>query len=214
MMDANTISTLITAAVTLLATFVGAGFAFRLNDKARARQTVRDQVAAVNRAIFILGRQFNLLKVIQTETIDPFREDPTRFIGMRPSLPVGLESPTLDLDSLSFLLETDARELLMELLIEQDRFEMALQSMNERSRLHLEVLQPRMAEAGIIEGGRADDLLRAIGEPLALRMQNATENTIQQIDKTVESNLEFAEKFRLAMKQLFPKARIIRLLPK
>ena len=219
-MDTNTIilvlEALQPAVVPLGAAFLGAWLAFRLEDNARVRQTVRDQVAAVNKALFVLIRQVNSLKVVQTQIIDPHREDPARFINMRPSLPVGTGSPTFDLDSLSFLHETDDRELLMEMLVEQERFEAALQALNERSRVHIEVLQPRMVAAGIVEDAKytADEIHKALGKPFILLMKHATDDAIQHVDKTVESNFALASKFNQAMKRRFPKHTIIRLAPK
>ena len=70
-----------------------------------------------------------------------------------------------------FLLETEDRELLMELLVEQERFETALQVFNERSRLHLEVLQPKMKARGMLEGTTytSDTIRNVLGNPSCLR---------------------------------------------
>ena len=204
------------AVVPLGAAFLGAWLAFRLEDNARARQTVRDQVEAVNKALFVLIRQVNSLINTQTQIINPHREDPDCYINMRPSLPKASGSPTLDLDSLSFLLETDDRELLGELLVEQERFEASLQAINERSRYHLEVLQPRMAAARIGEHAEypTDKIRSVLGESFVVLMQCATDDAIQHVDKTVGSNFALAAKFNHAMKRRFPKHTIIRLAPK
>ena len=204
------------AVVPLGAAFLGAWLAFRLEDNARARQTVRDQVEAVNKALFVLIRQVNSLINTQTQIINPHREDPDCYINMRPSLPKASGSPTLDLDSLSFLLETDDRNLLGELLVEQERFEAALQAMNERSRYHLEILQPRMEAARIGEHAEysTDKIRSVLGESFVLLMQRATDDAIQLVDKTVESNSVLTGKVHVAMKRRFPKHTIIRLAPK
>ena len=204
------------AVVPLGAAFLGAWFAFKINDNARARQTVRDQVAAVNKALFVLIRQVNSLIGIQTQIINPARQHPSRFIAMRALLPVSSGLPTLDVDSLSFLLETDDRELLWKMQVEQERFEATLQAINERSRFHLEVLQPRMEAAGIVEGTEytEDQIRNALGNNLVLLMQRATDDAIQRVDKTVESNSVLTDKVYVAMKRRFPKHTIIRLAPK
>jgi hypothetical protein len=206
---------LLTAVVTLGAAFLGAGYAFRLNDNANARQTVQGQVAAVNKALFVLVRQFNSLRAIQNQIINPSRADLTRFINLRPVLPMSVVSPKLDVDSLSFLLETECRGLLMELMIEQERFETSVQAINERSRLHIEVLQPRMAAGGIMEGVDypAEKVIEILSKPLVLHMQRATDAAIQHVDDTVNSNLAFAKRFHKEMKVLFPKYRIIHFEP-
>ena len=204
---------LLSAITTLGAAFLGAWFAFRLEDNARARQTVSHQVAAVNRGLFVLIRQVNSLQGIQKQIIDPTREHPYRFIAMRPSLHVSTGSPTLDLDSMMFLLETEDRELLMELLVEQERFETALQVFNERSRLHLEVLQPKMKARGMLEGTTytSDTIRNVLGESFMLEMRRATDDAIEQVDETVKSNFALTSKLNQAMKKRFSKHTIIRL---
>ena len=52
---------LLTHLTTLVAAFSGAWFAFLLNDRAKARETTRQQVAALNRAQFTLIRQGSCL---------------------------------------------------------------------------------------------------------------------------------------------------------
>ena len=127
--------------VTLVAAFVGAWFAFLLQDRAKARQTIRDQVAAINRAQFALMRQFNTMKNIQAQVVEPVRQHPAKHVAMRAVLTVHDDVPQPDLDALSFLLETDDRELLLELMIENQRFKTAVQAINDRSRLHLDVVR-------------------------------------------------------------------------
>ena len=161
--------------MTLVAAFAGSWYAFRLSDSAKARSTVREQVAAVNRAQFVLIQQVNALKLIQSQTIEPVRLHPGRFLAMRPQLPMHGACSRLDLDSLSFLLETDDRELLFHLLIEQERFETIVQAMNERSRLHLEVVQPKLAAAGIAEGVDylPSQIIGALGDTVVVHMKRS-----------------------------------------
>lgn len=83
-------------------------------------------MAAVNRAQFILIQQLNALKVIQAQAIDSARAHPLRFITMRALLPIDHDTSRVDADSLSFLLETDDRELPFLPLIEQQRFDAAV----------------------------------------------------------------------------------------
>jgi hypothetical protein len=207
--------TVVSGLVTLVAAFVGAWYAFRLSDRDRARQTEREQVAAVNRAQFVLIQQFNGLKMIQSQIIEPVRQHPGRSVAMRPVLPVVGPPVRLDCDSLSFLLETDDRELLFNLLIEQQRFDAALQIMNERSRLHLEVLQPRLATAGIREGEdySREAVVDAVGNELVVRLERATADAIEHVDKTIESCPVLIAEFYRAMKLRFPKHVVIRLAP-
>lgn len=74
------IEPLVTGLVTLAAAFAGSWYAFRLSDSAKARSTVRAQVAAVNKGQFVLIQQVNTLKLVQSQTIEPARQHPGRFL--------------------------------------------------------------------------------------------------------------------------------------
>jgi hypothetical protein len=206
---------IISAFVALAAAFAGAWSAFKLEDRARARRRVRDQVAAINRAQFVLIQQWNELKNIQTKMIDPKRTDPLNFITMRPSLSFGESTPRLEIRDLLFLLETDDRELPFLLMLEERRFETAIQAVNERSRAHINELQPRLAETGIKEGTTwtIDSLTERLGEALVLRLQRATDTAIKEVDLTVDSCAALIDRFYGAMKARFAGESFIRMAP-
>ena len=204
---------ILSALVTLVAAFAGAWYAFRLSDRDKARQVERGEAAAINRIQFALIQQVNILKLIQAQSIDPVRDHPGRFIAMRALLPVRERRPRLDADCLSFLLETEDRELPFAVMIEQDRFETALQAVDERSRFHLDVVQPRLAAAGIRE--RVDylpgDVKSALGEDVLLRLQRATGEAILHVDRTIESTSSLVATLHRAMKARYPRQQFIRL---
>src|SRR5947207_13621495 len=121
---------------------------------------------------------------------------------MRALLPIDRNISRIDADSLSFLLETDDRELSFLLLVEQQRFDAAVQAMNERPRLHLEVVQPRLAAAGIVEGGEYSrkQLVTVLGDDLLLRIERATDVAIEHVDATVKPSTELIAAMYRAMK--------------
>jgi len=205
----------LSALATLVAAFSGARYAFHLQGKAQARRTVEDRVAAGNRAIFVLIRQFNTLKTFQIQIIDPVRDDPRAFLNMRASFPFSYESLTVDLDSLSFLLETNHRQVLGELFIEEERFRSAIQAINERSRIHLNICQPLLERVGVVEGGEytAEQIRAALGHRLVLQLKRTTDAVVQHVDRTVESSLTMGEKLYTVQESLFPKHSIIRFEP-
>lgn len=214
-MDLTRLPELVSGAlVTLVAAFAGAWYAFRLTDRAAARQVVRDQVAAVNRAQFNLIQQINLLTNVQTHSIDPIRDHPGRFLAMRPlTSPIASNVGGVDVDGLSFLLETEDRELLFELIIEGQRFQAAVRALEDRSRVHLETAQPRLAAAQIAEGVfySLEQIETALGTQLFLHLRRATDEVIDLVDQTRESSEALVAKFRVAMKRRFPKFSIIHL---
>jgi len=80
--DVNILNSL----VTLLATFLGALLAFRLQLHQKREDEKSKHVAAGNRALSILMQQANTLKLFQLDFIEPNRENPGRHIKMPPTL--------------------------------------------------------------------------------------------------------------------------------
>ncbi|HEX5363490.1 MAG TPA: hypothetical protein VFW59_04425, partial [Gallionella sp.] len=115
-MDARWIEALINQAVpalaTLIAAFVGAWLAFLLTDRAHVRLLKNQNAAAVNQALFTMLRQYNALKNVQDQLVDPVRNDPGKFIKMQSLAPLAYATLHPEFDSLSFLLETEQRGLL------------------------------------------------------------------------------------------------------
>jgi hypothetical protein len=194
--------------VTLVAAFAGSWWAFRLTDRDKARQTVRDRVEAINRAQFVLIHQLNILNNIQTQIINPVREDPARFVNMRPTLPIN-DASRLDVAALAFLFETEHRELPFHLLVEQRRFDMAVEAMNERARFHVTEIQPRLAAAGIRER-TSYDLTEALDEPMLIRLSRSTDDAISHVDLAVTSCSGLITEFDKAMQSLMPGQKFIR----
>ena len=209
------INQVVPAAATLLAAFVGAWLAFRLTDKAHERRTEAANVAAINRALFVVLRQFNAIKNVKDQLIDPARDDPARFINMHALMPLEYGSLRPDFESVSFLLETDKRGLIVDLML-NDRFHNAIFAVNERSRLHLEIVQPLLTQAGVREGGQypLQAVERALGPQFGPHLKRSTEDAITHVDSCSRSLLAFGNHFADEMKKLYPKNKFIKFEPK
>ena len=131
---------------------------------------------------------------------------------MRPSPPLQSDAPILPLDSLMFLLETDDRHLLFELMVEQQRFKMTMQSINERSRIHIDKVQPCLAVAGIREGTTySTSLEQLLGEPLYKSIVRATDDAVKSVDESSVSCESLIRRLYSAMKKRYPKYSIVHL---
>lgn len=69
----------VAAAASFGAALGGAWLAFALSKLEKKRDLRKSKVAAGNRALFALMRQFNTLHNIKTQFIDPRPDDPLRF---------------------------------------------------------------------------------------------------------------------------------------
>jgi hypothetical protein len=204
-------SDLTNALATLIAAFVGAWSAFQLQARDKSEEQRRQRIAAGNRALFTLLQQANTLKLFQMDQVDPVRNSPGRLIEMRPLLPYDLGNLSFDLKELDFLANPKYQQVLFELSIEEARFKETLKTINMRSRLHSEYIQPALARAGI-ESGRTYDgeiFKRALGDYLYTSLESLTDAVVFHVDRTVASLVAMKKKLREVLIEYFPKERFI-----
>lgn len=199
------------ALVTLLAAYLGASYAFRLQSAKEERDVIRINIVAGNLAVFNLIRKLNTLLDYQKQVIDPMRGEKIAFIGMEPTLQLNADDVHLDLDSLSFLLSSDNPNLLGELSIEKSRFRKALDAINERSKLHWGQVQPKLEQAGFVEGAEYTfpQIEQMLGTRLYVTMNRATDQVIVHVDSTIISLQEAGMKLADMLKKLYPGEKII-----
>lgn len=199
------------ALVTLLAAFLGASYAFKLQSDKEKRDVARANIVSGNLAVYNLIRKINVLLDYQRQVIDPIRGKRTAFIEMQPTLELVKDDIQLDLDSLSFLLISDDPNLLGELSVEKSRFRRAIDAINERSKLHLDQVQPILEKAGVVEGAdyTFQQIEQALGVRLYATMRQATDQVIDHVDSTIISLQESGVKLAGILKKLYPGEKII-----
>jgi hypothetical protein len=199
------------ALATLVAAFYGAKYAFQFQKDKEKENEKKRNVLNGNSAIFSLMRMTTTLKNLQKQVIDPVRDHPARFLEM-PSIPHMVKDDIkLDIETLYFLLETEDRNLLNELVIEEARYQSALDAINERSLVHRKELQPLLERGGIVQGGDYSllQIEQLLGNRLYITMQQATTQLIEHVDSTIVSLQEVAEKFTDSLKKRFTDETII-----
>jgi len=199
------------ALATLIAAFYGAKYAFQFQRDKEKEEIKKRNIVSGNSTIFSMMRMTTALRNIQIQIIDPARNRPARFLQMRPSLPLIDDEIRLNIESLYFLIETDERNILGELVTEEARYRTALNTINERSRLHREEVQPLLERAGIVEGGDYSlaQIEAALGNRRYITIQQATEQAIDHVDNTVVSLQQVANKLRASLKKAYPDETII-----
>ncbi len=232
-------STIISACATLFAallgSFFGPWFAFKLQKQEKEKRIKAENITAGNRALFIIMRQYTRLHNIRKQFVDPVRDHPVRSIIMRPVVPA-IESADLKLDmsNLSYFLEPQRekqlqqklRETLYELFLEEEKFQSVVNSINYRSQLHVEQVQPLLDQSRVrlyadapdqIQIGElvfslpqdADKALTSIelilSHALYQTLMQSTNTVIERIDDLLASLLQTRNKLRSAMSDLYPK---------
>ena len=202
------------AIATLLAAYFGAKFAFDFQrNKEKHDQKNKNRVSG-NLAIFKLVAMLNSLLSYQKQIIEPVRTKPTAFLEMIPTLPQVQDHISIDIDSLSFLLDTNDENLIGELSVEVARYKAAIEAINDRSRVHRSEAQPTLAASDIKNGGDCslEEIQNVLGERLFHTLDNSTNQVIHHVDSTILSLNDLAGKLSKSLKKQFPKERIISLL--
>jgi hypothetical protein len=196
---------------TLVAAFLGAKYAFQFQKDKEKEESQKRNVINGNSVIFNIMRMTTTLKNIQKQIIDPARDLPLRFIQMQPNLVSITDEIKLNIETLYFLLETEERNILSELVTEEARYWSAIHALSERSRIHLNEVQPLLERAGIVEGGEYSigQIEQALGNRLFVTIQRSTEDAIKHVDKTVQSLKGVADKLRASLKNIYPDETVI-----
>jgi len=197
--------------VTLVAAFAGAWAAFKLQQFQKNKEDTKLNIAAGNRALIILLQQFNALKLFQIDFIEQFRDSPGRHMQILPALPFQEDSLFFDLRPLEFLLSPEQQQVLMDLLIEENRYRETIKAINTRSRHHFEVVQPKLAGAGFKEGGEytGEQFRAVLGDHDYVHIKRLTDAVILHVDRTVESLFAMKGRLRSALLQQYPNSKFI-----
>ncbi len=172
---------------------------------------MRTQIAAGNRALFVLLQQANTLKLYQHDFINPVRESPGRHLELRPTLHYQEDSLLFDLKALDFLATPKHQQTLFELTIEEARYREAIKSINTRSRLHLETIQPTLAALGLRHGVEytGEQFKAALGDFLYEHLRNLTDGVVMHVDRTVDSLISMKQRLRASLIDCHPTGKFI-----
>jgi len=200
------------AVATLVAAFYGAKYAFEFQRKKEIEDKKKKDLVSANIANFNLMRMANSLLVFRKQVIEPFRGKPSAFLEIPPVLHTVGEDVKIQPDSLYFLLETKERNLLAEIIVEERRYHTAIQSINERSTLHREEIQPLLEKAGIKQGGTYSmaEIENALGTRMFITLNQATDQVIAHVDGTIETIQAVSNKLADCMKSTHPNDCVIR----
>ncbi|MGH8769683.1 MAG: hypothetical protein ACREV2_00665 [Burkholderiales bacterium] len=203
-------SELVSAAI---GTFVGAYAAFALERGHRADEQKKLRAAEGNLAILTLFQMWNVLRQYQKEVIEPAPDHKGRWLAMKATLPQSAEHVGFDPVRLEFLFESENKNLLPQLLLEERRFQIALAMINRRSTLMLEKVFPALEAKGVKEGTNLEEgVARAmLGPSLAAEVVQTTESIVQNVNEDVESIKATYEELRKQLVLLLPSAKLIQL---
>jgi hypothetical protein len=147
--------------------------------------------------------------------LDQAHSDELRLVNMRALSPLP-HDVHVDLDALTFLLETDHREILGELMVADECFHSTIQAVNERSSVHRETVQPILIAAGVREKAETTpaEVESILGHAVYMEILRATDQAISLVDRTLVSTQATASRLRDVLLKVYPKRTFIRFEPK
>jgi hypothetical protein len=166
---------------TLAGALVGAMLAFLFQLWIHSFQEKKQSKLAAHRILFCLLQQTNTIMLIQKDHVYPRLNDPRRFLSIPATFPFSLEKDIFDFSTFSFMMESkEGRAIMYELYFAQESYLEALRAWNERSRLHRDEVQPRLAAGGIVSGGmHSNNDVRQLLGPFAFEsIRAATDEVI------------------------------------
>ena len=232
--NAFSFSKFVQPTATLIAAFLGAWFAFKLQKREKQQKIKADNITAGNYAIYNVMCQYDTFHYISKQIIEPVRRNQLRIVlmqGIQP--PIECEDLKPDLSSLLFFLKPQKslelqmklRKTMAELFIEYTRYQTVINAINNRTEFLSQKVQPLINEAKIRYYQDTPDQMQ-VGEeilslpkeiPRALQYIEAalghlvyqgilsrTDNVIKAVDEAKTSLLSMRDKLVDALKQLFP----------
>jgi hypothetical protein len=195
---------------TLLATLAGGLLTFGFVLLKARRDRKESEIAGGTRALFTLMEMWNATKQHQKEIVDPYRNRNDAWLNLHVGPPL---NPMLafDLKDLTFLMEKSPK-VLMDVLLEGNRYRLAVYLVDEHRRLATEVVWPKLEAAGMRPGdppSPEDEIQKIIGPAALKQMQVVTAAIITNFDENVESLRAVFTSLRTELVRLFPKIRFV-----
>jgi len=204
------VSQLIEPVTTLIAAFAGAWFAFRFERKHKEAEEVRRRVGATNRALYTLYNLWNAMVQIRQEVINPYRGRIDAWLNLAATVPGRYERISFEAGELSFLLGINS-PLYADLLLEEQRFNSAIQLLDVRTNIVLNEAWPRLARAGIGIGEQRDanEIERILGMDVTRKLKVMSDGLVKNVDENVKTITSVFGRLREAMKAAYPKERFL-----
>ena len=203
---------LINALATLFAAFLGALAAFLLQDWRNKRVEEARKRSAVNRAIFDLSMLWNALEQYRKEIIEPVRKSNAPWLNMQANVSTQFQNASFNFDELFFLVDAEKAELLQKLFLEESRYRITIDLIEERSKIVLNWLQPKMEALDCTRDTKLNlqELESKLGPDLTFKLKSLTGAIIQFVDENLASMYALNSEFTAAMETLFEGKKVLK----
>ena len=143
--------------------------------------------------------------------LEPYRGKADAWLNLaaNPTIPTG--EHTFQVNELQFLLESSKAEVFAGLMLEEQRFAIAIDLIKARSALVLDQVFPRMSAANVPVGrGLAEpEVVRILGIDLTHKLKVITAAIFKNVDENLASFKMQHDQLREAMKSLLPERKVL-----
>lgn len=198
---------------TLIASFAGAWGAFLLENSRKKREAEDRNVGAANRAIYTLFNLWNILEQYRKEILEPYRGKPDAWLNLaaNPTSPIGEQ--TFQANELQFLLQSTKAEIYASLMLEEQRFAVAIDLIKARSALVLDEVFPAMSAAKVPVGKSLvqAEVEAVLGIGLVHKLKEITAAIFKNVDEDLVSLKIQHNHLRETMKSMYPKRKVLQI---
>jgi hypothetical protein len=195
---------LATGLLAMMGTYLGALFAFRLEESRERRRDLKSKSAALNRCITVLLLQYNEVRNY-LDRLTPYKSDVELAFNFPALQPPDNFDFRQKMDDLAFMLETASPQLLLDVFLEQQRFDQALAAIKQRNEFYVLQVQPPFAAAGLNNRlVTMKELQDGLGEMIFGGAMNSAKTMREHLQSTELSSLQAVRKVRRLAKTLFP----------
>lgn len=197
--------------VTMVATFIGARYAFYLTEQREHLKSDEANVELGNKVIFSLILARNNFATIRRQAINEARPLPDRHLRILPSGSLGSYQMHTVAEALQFISPSDPL-IVNELTQLEMEIVTTLQWIERRSEKHIE-FQNRMdnVDLGPDETITLEDLKRRVGPRLYAQLKSLTDDMIEGIDRSIETCDRLIPRLNGALRAKYPKQKILRM---
>ncbi len=154
---------------------------------------------------------WNILEQYRKEVLEPYRGKSDAWLNVTATLTIPTGEHRFQSTELQFLLESSYAEVYAKLMLEEQRFAIAIDLIRARSALVLDQVFPRMsaAQVPVGRGLPEPELERILGIDLTHKLKQITTAIFQNVDENLASLKTEHDQLRKAMKALLPKRKVV-----
>ncbi len=206
----STTDYLVEGCMVMLGAFIGAFAAFKLKQASEERALRKKRKKALNKALFVIARQSNAIQVI-AKYFAQYEDELERAFNLPANSPPDYSTLKQDFESLTFILETESPQTLMDLTIEQERFEQAISSIHIRNEFIVSEVQPALSYHAL--NGHPvpiEQFARTLGERLFQGAIHGAQVMYEHVEITDASLGEMFKKLDYFARKEFPGEKFVK----